>query len=99
MKIEWLVADVTAVGSLDRAERATVEPRLVGHPAIRTPQQSGHGSSGTQPRESNGKKSKKMIKNEVPTESNVLPDSAQGASRASNPLPYILRRRLGPLSF
>ena len=30
MKIEWLVADVTAVGSLDRAERAILEVVLAG---------------------------------------------------------------------
>ena len=34
----------------------TVEPQQIGHPAIRTPRQSGHGFSGTQPRESNEKK-------------------------------------------
>ena len=30
MKIEWLVADVTAVGSLDRAEHATLGVVLAG---------------------------------------------------------------------
>ena len=30
MKIEWLVADVTAVGSLDRAERAILGPIVAG---------------------------------------------------------------------
>ena len=30
MKIEWLVADVTAVGSLDRAERSLVEVIMAG---------------------------------------------------------------------
>ena len=35
----------------------------------------------------------------TPRDSNVLPDSAQGASRGSNPLPYILGRRLGPLPY
>ena len=30
MKIEWLVADVTAVESLDRAERAILERFLTG---------------------------------------------------------------------
>ena len=30
MKIEWLVADVTAVGSLDRAERAILGVILTG---------------------------------------------------------------------
>ena len=44
---------------------STVVPRLIGHPVNRTPRLSGHASSGTQPRESNGKKSKKKIKNEV----------------------------------
>ena len=31
MKIEWLVADVTGVGSLDRAERAILRLILGGH--------------------------------------------------------------------
>ena len=30
MKMEWLVADVTAVGSLDRAERAILGPIVAG---------------------------------------------------------------------
>ena len=55
--------------SLYSSDLGTVVPRLVGRSASRTPRMSGHASSGTQPRESNGKKSKKRIKNEVP---NVL---------------------------
>ena len=31
MKIEWLVVDVTAVGSLDRAERAILGVIVAGH--------------------------------------------------------------------
>ena len=31
MKIEWLVADVTAVGSVDRAKRAIVGVIMGGH--------------------------------------------------------------------
>ena len=47
-------------------EGYTVVPRQVGHSVIRSPRHSGLEFSGTQPRESNGKKSKKRIKNEVP---------------------------------
>ena len=61
------------------------------------------GLSGTALRESNGKKSKKMIKNEVPSVlqevPNVLPDSTQGAAEGLNPMPYSLGRRLGPLPY
>ena len=63
---------VSLFGSGDlgsQREPYTVVPRSIGHPVNRTPRMSGHASSGTQPRESNGKKSKKRIKNEDP---NVL---------------------------
>ena len=58
------------------------QPRQSGRSAIRTPRQSRHGFSGTQPRESNGKneeKDQKWSSERTSTESNVLPDSAQGA--------------------
>ena len=34
MKIEWLVADVTTVGSPDRAERAILEMMLAGNSPV-----------------------------------------------------------------
>ena len=49
--------------------RSTVVPRKFVHSVNGTPRISGHGFSGTQPRESNGKKSKKRPKNK---ETNVL---------------------------
>ena len=48
------------------------------------------------PRESNGKKSKKRIKKEVPS---VLLDNAQDTNKGSNPIPYSLGRGLDPLSY
>ena len=44
---------------VNRFPTSTVEPRQFRHPAIGTPQQSGLGFSGTQPRESNGKNRRK----------------------------------------
>ena len=82
---------------------ATVEPRQIGPTDNLTLRITVPGFSRTAPRESNGKKSKKMIKNEVPSVlqevPNVLPDSAQGAAEGSNPIPYSLGRGLGPLPY
>ena len=53
--------------------------------------------------ESQTEKSKKMIKNEIPSVlqevPSVLPDSAQGAAEGSDPTPYSLGRELGPLPY
>ena len=58
---DWQERAITKGVTIDRDTNTrlivddTVEPRLVGRSVIRTPRQSGHGFSGTQPRESNGK--------------------------------------------
>ena len=81
----------------------TVIPRQIVPTEIRTLQRTVPGFSGTASRESNGKKSKKRIKNKVSSVlqefPNVLPDNAQGTAEDSNPIPYSLGRRLGPLPY
>ena len=84
-------------------ERERESERYSSTTVNQTPRYSGHGFSVTAPRESNGKKTKKRIKNEVLSVlqevPNVLLDSTQGAAEGSNPMPYSLGRRLGPLPY
>ena len=82
---------------------STVELRQIGPTDNRTLRITVPGLSETAPRESNGKKLKKTIKNEVPNVlqevPDVLLDSAQGALKGSNPIPHSLGHGLGPLPY
>ena len=77
----------------------TVVPRQTRPTDNRTPRITGPGFSGTAPRQSNRKKSKKRIKKKSQTVPSVLPDSAQGAAEDSNSIPYSLGRGLCPLPY
>ena len=82
-----------AMPSMTRIERPTVVSRQIGLMEKPTLRSIGHENFVTAPKESNRKK---MIKKEV---SSVLPVSAQGAAKGSNPIPYSLGRRLGSLPY